>query len=111
MYEQFRPQVIGGRLLSVTGRLQREKEVIHVVSYRIEDLSFLLRTLGDRGGEVSILANADEVRRPNLAYAKLGYHERGSPVAPPPRARHPREQQLGMFDDAVEVIPRGRSFH
>jgi error-prone DNA polymerase len=112
MYEKFRPAVIGGRLLGVTGRLQKEREVIHLVSYRIEDLSGLLRTLGDRGGEISSLANADEVKRPNSAYRKLGYHERGSPVPPPPRARHPREQQLGMFDDAAEsVIPRGRSFH
>ncbi len=110
MYEKFRPEVIGGRLLSVTGRLQREKEVIHVVSYKIEDLSFLLKSLGERGGELSILANADEVRRPNHQRAKIYGSDAGS-FDKPPRARHPREQQLGMFDDASQVIPLGRAFH
>jgi len=108
MYEKFRPEVIGGRLLAITGRLQREREVIHVVSYRIENLSFLLRTLGERGGEVSILANADEVRRPQHPRDKVRPHPG---AVQPPKARHPRQQQLGMFEDAVEVIPRGRSFH
>lgn len=44
-YERFRRAVIAGRLLRVTGRLQREQEVVHVVAEEIEDISSLLDAL------------------------------------------------------------------
>jgi DNA polymerase III alpha subunit len=47
VFERFRRAVIAGRLLRVTGRLQREAGVVHVVAEGIEDLSPLLdRLLG-----------------------------------------------------------------
>jgi DNA polymerase III alpha subunit len=45
IYERFRRAVIAGRLLRVTGRLQREAGVVHVVAEVIEDLSPLLDRL------------------------------------------------------------------
>jgi DNA polymerase III alpha subunit len=45
MYERFRRAVIAGRLLRVTGRLQREGAVIHVVAEEVEDISFMLDDL------------------------------------------------------------------
>ena len=45
VYERFRRAVIAGRLLRVTGRLQRESGVVHIVAEFIEDLSPLLDTL------------------------------------------------------------------
>ncbi|WP_238365797.1 OB-fold nucleic acid binding domain-containing protein [Mesobacterium pallidum] len=45
MYERFRRAVIAGRLLRVTGPLQRENGVVHVVAELIEDLSPLLDRL------------------------------------------------------------------
>ena len=47
MYEQFRRAVIAGRLLRVTGRIQRENNVTHVLSEQIEDISPLLDRLLD----------------------------------------------------------------
>ncbi|QDC10447.1 hypothetical protein FHY55_14870 [Oceanicola sp. D3] len=44
-YERFRRAVIAGRLLRVTGRIQREQEVVHIVAEQIEDISALLDTL------------------------------------------------------------------
>lgn len=44
-YERFRRAVIAGRLLRVTGRLQRQSGVVHVVAELIEDLSPLLDRL------------------------------------------------------------------
>jgi DNA polymerase III alpha subunit len=44
-YERFRRAVISGRLLRVTGRLQREAGVVHVVAETIEDLSPMLDQL------------------------------------------------------------------
>lgn len=47
IYERFRRAVIAGRLLRVTGRLQREAGVVHVVADLIEDLSPILDRLLD----------------------------------------------------------------
>lgn len=45
MYERFRRAVIAGRLLRVTGRLQRAHGVTHVLAEQIEDISPLLDQL------------------------------------------------------------------
>ena len=42
IFERFRRAVIAGRCLKVTGRLQRDGDVVHVVAERIEDMSALL---------------------------------------------------------------------
>jgi DNA-directed RNA polymerase len=42
IFERFRRAVIAGRCLKVTGRLQRDGDVVHVVAERIEDISPLL---------------------------------------------------------------------
>ena len=46
VYERFRPAVIGGRLLRVTGRLKREGILVHLIAEQIEDLSRGLSDLG-----------------------------------------------------------------
>jgi DNA-directed RNA polymerase len=45
LYEAFRRAVISGRLLRVTGRVQRENGVTHVIAELIEDISPLLDEL------------------------------------------------------------------
>jgi len=45
MYERFRRAVIAGRALKVTGRVQREGGVAHVIAEQIEDISFMLDDL------------------------------------------------------------------
>ncbi|MCR9125082.1 MAG: OB-fold nucleic acid binding domain-containing protein [Rhodobacteraceae bacterium] len=45
MYERFRRAVIAGRMLRVTGRLQRAHGVTHVLAEQIEDISPLLDRL------------------------------------------------------------------
>ena len=49
VYDRFRRAVIAGRLLRVTGKLQREAGVVHVVAETIEDLSPLLDRLLEPG--------------------------------------------------------------
>lgn len=44
-YEKFRRAVIAGRLLRVTGTIQRDGDVVHVIARTIEDLSHLLDDL------------------------------------------------------------------
>ena len=41
-FERYRRAVIAGRCLKVTGRLERDGDVAHVVAERIEDVSALL---------------------------------------------------------------------
>ncbi len=45
VYETFRRAVIAGRLLRVTGRLQRAHSVSHVIAEQIEDISPMLDLL------------------------------------------------------------------
>ena len=73
-YERFRRAVIAGRLLRITGKLQREGSVSHLIAGRIEDLSPWLDRLGAAPGP------AGTETRPT-----------------PPRARHPREQARRLF--------------
>jgi single-strand DNA-binding protein len=41
-FERFRRAVIAGRCLKVTGRVQRDGDVVHVVAEQVEDISALL---------------------------------------------------------------------
>ncbi|WP_104019222.1 OB-fold nucleic acid binding domain-containing protein [Roseovarius nitratireducens] len=47
LFERFRRAVIAGRLLRVTGRVERQAGVIHLVAEKIEDISDLLDRLAD----------------------------------------------------------------
>ncbi len=42
IYEQFRRAVVAGRLLRVTGRVQRDHGVTHVIAEQVEDISAML---------------------------------------------------------------------
>ena len=49
-YERFRRAVIAGRLLRVTGPIQRDGKVVHVIARLVEDISPMLDALAT--GEV-----------------------------------------------------------
>ncbi len=83
VYERHRRAVLGGRLLRITGRLQREGAVIHVIAEAIEDRSDLLGALG-RGLIDPTQGRSDETRRP-------------VPLRQPRSVRHPREQAKQLF--------------
>lgn len=81
VYERFRRIVMGGRLLRVTGRLEREGIVVHLIADRIEDLSHRLSDLGHPLDEM--------VGATNLQADDAPRHR--------PTARHPREQAKRLF--------------
>ncbi len=83
VYEANRRAVIGGRLLRVTGRVQREGAVVHVIAEQIEDRSHLLGEMG-RGLIDPTAGRSDEARRP-------------VPTRQPRSVRHPREQAKQLF--------------
>ena len=90
--ERFRRSVMGGRLLRVTGRLEREGIVVHLIAEQIEDLSHRLSELGhpmDRAVGITNPA-ADEAPRPPRNPPR-------NPPRYPPRAYHPRDQARRLF--------------
>jgi DNA-directed DNA polymerase III PolC len=64
LFERYRPIVLGARYVAVTGPVQQESGVIHVVTERLEDLTPLLSRLAETGLKDEALARCDEVRRP-----------------------------------------------
>jgi error-prone DNA polymerase len=64
VFERLRPVVLGARYISVTGRVQEESGVIHVVADKLEDLTHFLARLTEHGVKIDALARCDEVRRP-----------------------------------------------
>lgn len=49
IYERFRRAVVAGRMLRVTGRMQRAHDVTHVLAEQIEDISGMLDHLLSEG--------------------------------------------------------------
>jgi error-prone DNA polymerase len=128
-YERFRPIILGARLISVSGLLQNEKGVIHIVGDDFEDLTPLLRRLSADGPCIDPSAPTDEAKRPVQGSWR---HPRKtlSPVDmiaadSPDRFRHPRSgdtfvrmvknkpamPQLADAEPAARVMPKGRNFH
>jgi error-prone DNA polymerase len=63
-FERYRPVVLGARYVAVSGPMQAESGVIHVVAERIDDLTALLGRLAEEGTSIEGLARCDEVKRP-----------------------------------------------
>jgi error-prone DNA polymerase len=72
-FERFRRIVLNAKLLGVTGRVQRQGRVIHMVAEKLENLTERLASLTanglidnwlDKTGFEAAIANGDEVRRP-----------------------------------------------
>jgi error-prone DNA polymerase len=103
VFERFRPVVLGARFVAVTGKVQSESGVIHVIADRIEDLTPMLSVLSAGGTDLSVLSRADEV-----AHA-TGDDSRSKKN----QMRHPRD--VRFFEEeakaAHEVMPKGRNFH
>src|SRR3954452_8960093 len=49
-FEAFRPTVLGARLVAVTGKVQSESGVLHVVADKLDDLTTLLSVLSADAG-------------------------------------------------------------
>jgi DNA polymerase III alpha subunit len=102
IFEKFRPVVLGARLIALTGKVQSESGVIHVIADRIDDLTPMLAALSADADDFSVLSRADEVARPpGDDHRQKGAH------------RHPRN--VRFFEEeakaAHEVMPKGRNFH
>jgi error-prone DNA polymerase len=109
VFESHRGIVMGARLIAVSGRLQSESGVIHVVAERLEDLSPLLAHLAAEPIGQAGLANADEVRRPvddapSRAGRRAGVRRL---IAEDPAAA---EDVRRLIRDSARAMPKGRNF-
>lgn len=86
LFERFRKEVMGGRLLLIEGRVQRSPEgVVHLMAQRVFDRTRDLGRLSEAHQAEVRLSRADEFVNPKI-----------------PRGRHPRD---------VRVLPKSRDFH
>jgi error-prone DNA polymerase len=95
-FERYRPVVLGARLVAVTGKLQNESGVIHIVAEHIEDMTALLSRLVNDQLEIDTQA--------------------GNPGSLPNVKGHPRsgDALVTLLKDDSEletVMPKGRNFH
>jgi error-prone DNA polymerase len=100
-FETFRPVVLGARLVGVTGRLQNEKGVVHVVAERIDDLTALLRRLSAPGEDDRA---GDPVPQPDAP----AHPRRGDSLV---RLLRERPEQAEELMATHAVMPKGRNFH
>ncbi|WP_336717895.1 OB-fold nucleic acid binding domain-containing protein [Asaia bogorensis] len=50
IFEKYRSVILSASMLAAKGRIQREGDVVHLVTLELTDLSPLLRQVGERGG-------------------------------------------------------------
>lgn len=63
VFEQHRRTVLSAGMIAVSGRIQREGEVVHLVARKISDLSAELASIGEREGSFPLPhARDDQVR-------------------------------------------------
>src|SRR5262249_33663985 len=128
-FERYRPIIMGARLIAVSGIVQNEKDVIHIVGDHFEDLTPLLTRLSEKAGNIDPTLPVDEAKRPVQGSWR---HPRRtlSPVDMaradnPDRFRHPRSgdsfvqmtkdkpasAQRAAVEPIARVMPKGRNFH
>ncbi len=118
VFERYRPVVLGARFVVVSGRLQNETGVIHVVADKIEDQTHLLAHLAENTAGIDILARADEVRRPQPDAREKRidqmFKRRERIAAAMPDIREPEQLTLAALDVPARAtrhaLPKGRNF-
>lgn len=104
MFERFRREVLGGRLVAIDGPVQSESGVIHVIAERVVDLTPILARLSSGAADLDATTRADEPRR--------GVGDDPRQVKAQHGPRHPRNVRIELgVSDAAEVMPKGRNFH
>ncbi|WP_205967386.1 error-prone DNA polymerase [Aquisalinus luteolus] len=95
-FERYRREVMQGRLLRITGKVQKEGLVVHVIADRIEDRSDLFDNLGQSGqSHIDMTwSSADEAKRQIPDSRQSSRHQEKPDPAP---ATHPRIQARRLF--------------
>jgi error-prone DNA polymerase len=98
LFEQYRREVLGGRLVAIDGPVQSESGVIHVIAERVHDYTPLLAGLSATGERLDATGPTDEPRK--------------STYEDPRQAGHPRNVRINLdVSKVANVMPKGRNFH
>ena len=105
-FERFRPVVMGSKFIRVTGKLQCESGVIHIVAESMADLTPWLEELSEKAGTLDLYGPTDEVKRGIDADHRTvrARPTRTSPLAVPQHAAQLPEKSV------ANVMPKGRNF-
>ncbi|MEO1192029.1 MAG: error-prone DNA polymerase [Pseudomonadota bacterium] len=103
VFERHRRIILQASLLKVTGRLQKEGEVIHLVAETLEDLSRRLESLEARARDI-LVPDIGGPARPKPARSGAKALEAG--LAPADEVRRPQSDQRGP-----KPLQRSRDFH
>jgi error-prone DNA polymerase len=77
VFEAYRRIVLGGRMVAIEGKLQREGLVVHIVADRVTDLTPLLQTLTEEKPDTErIIARGDQVKYANGGDQRLRVRSR-----------------------------------
>ena len=98
VFDRFRPVIMGSKFIRVTGKLQKESDVIHIVADKMEDWTHWLAAMSEE-----LQASADAVTRP-APEARTSAADKA--------ARDPRMLQSyeTLARKASTVMPKGRNF-
>ena len=102
-FERFRPVVMGSKFVRVTGRLQSESGVVHIVAEKVEDLTPWL----------SALLEESSIAAAPLATGSGEYPENreGQAAGIGPFRREPVARNVeALGQRAGSVMPKGRNF-
>ncbi|TGQ35044.1 MULTISPECIES: error-prone DNA polymerase [unclassified Mesorhizobium] len=105
-FTRYRPIVMGARFVRVTGKLQSESGVIHIVAEKIEDLTPWLATLLEEVGA------PDPANAPSASGRLEDGHEGDSPLYGERlvQDRSVRRDLAALSGKAEQVMPKGRNF-
>ena len=99
-FTRYRPIVMGARFVRVTGKLQSESGVIHIVAEKIEDLTPWLTVLLEKVSEASPLIAGPPA-------AREGPDRDGRPA---PQNAPIGKDLAALSGEAEQVMPKGRNF-
>jgi error-prone DNA polymerase len=102
--DRFRSVVMGSKLVCVSGKLQCESGVIHIVAENMQNLTSWLTDLSEKATMLEPYGPADEVKRGIDIDHRVRRKER----------THPTERAVDssdMLQEIATIMPRGRNFH
>jgi len=105
-FEEYRPIVMGSRLVSVSGVLQNEKDVIHIVADHFDDLTWMLFNLSEDAHRIDPALPIDEIKRP----IPQRHPRSGDTLVTMVKDKRAYEE-LAAAQHTAEVMPKGRNFH
>ena len=99
-FERFRPIILGARYVAVTGEVQRESNVIHVVASKLDDLTRLLARLTEDAPPMS------RSRAPTRSSARMTRTSTAAHAAVAIRRASPRRRNSRILWPATSTFRR-----